>query len=163
MVRTKTGTNIKCVSVFVEIRCPGLMAYLQEPISNAFPFSSKPGLMGPKTRTITDPKSVLSRICPNLLGGSVENRERTDLESVIVRVFGPIRPGFDENGNAFDIGSCKYAPCKERPKCPLLLLLLQVLLLWRSQWRRQLPLAPPARCAYVARSPSDARLASVAT
>ena len=25
MVRTKTGTNIKCVSVFVEIRCPGLM------------------------------------------------------------------------------------------------------------------------------------------
>ena len=25
MVRTKTETNIKCVSVFVEIRCPGLM------------------------------------------------------------------------------------------------------------------------------------------
>ena len=49
------------------------------------------------------------RKIPNLLGGSVENKERTDLESVIVRVFGPIRPGFDENGNAFDIGSCKYA------------------------------------------------------
>ena len=82
---------------------------MQEPISNAFPFSSKPGLMGPKARTITDSKSVLSLFStdpPSRLG---QIRERTDLGSVIVRVFGPIRPGFDENGNAFDIGSCKYA------------------------------------------------------
>ena len=55
------------------------------------------------------------RKIPNLLGGSVENKERTDLESVIVRVFGPIRPGFDEYGNQSDIGSGKYGPHKERP------------------------------------------------
>ena len=65
---------------------------MQEPISNAFPFSSKPGLMGPKARTITDSKSVLSLFStdpPSRLG---QIRERTDLGSVIVRVFGPIRP-----------------------------------------------------------------------
>ena len=54
-------------------------AYLQEPISNAFPFSSKPGLMGPKTRTITDSKSVLSLFStdpPSRLG---QIRRFTDL------------------------------------------------------------------------------------
>ena len=109
------GTNIRLVSVFVETR-----------------------LMGPKTRTITDSKSVLSlfstdppsrlgilRICPNIIGTGF-------LLSTTYRICFQIginpadRLGicqhhkawaadFDENGNAFDIGFCFRPYHKERP------------------------------------------------
>jgi len=106
---------------------------LPEPISDWFPYSSKPGLMGPKTRTITDSKSVLSLFStdpPSRLG---QIRRFTDLpqyhgtgfflSTTYYRICFQIgtnpadRLGicqhhkawaadFDENGNAFDIGFC---------------------------------------------------------